>query len=177
MGAVDQEGVGRPAADNAPRILHHVTDLFADFAKHLVTVGLSVALIDHVEVVDIQHDGIGGQIFMIAIILLGVAVEELPVIKAGQLVTLRLADDIPVLRELNRPADADANHLRLRIGLGNKVHRTFFNAFHLRLSLRRHDNDRDLGSSRVSLQLPQDIHALHVRQIQIQQNQAEGLVL
>ena len=176
MRTVDQEGVRLPAADDAV-VLDHVPYALADAAQQIVSEGLAVALVDRVEVVDIQHDGVGGQILVVDVKLGGVAVEEFPVVETGQRVALRRADDVPVLRQLDGAQHAGQHHLRLGVGLGDEVDGADGEALHLCVLLRRHHNDGDADRLRVRLQLAQHVQAVHVRQIQIQQDQAQRLAV
>ena len=102
-----------------------------------------------------------------------VAEEEFRVIQAGELIPLGPAEKIPPLKELDRAQDARQHHLRLGVGLRNKVGGAEIQALHLRFLIRRHDDEGQHGGDGVRLDLAQDIHPVHIGKVQIQQHKAE----
>ena len=101
--AVDEEGVRLPPADNAARIRHQIPDSPAHIAQNAVSVSRAETLVEHAEMVDIQHDGVHLHLPVMLVELLRVAVKELPVIQPRQRIALRGADDLPVLGQFDGP--------------------------------------------------------------------------
>ncbi len=121
MGAVHQKNIRLAAADDAARIMHHLSCFLADTAKHLVRVGAAIALIDGAEAVDIQNDGVHRGIPVILVVLLGIAEEELAVIQTGQRIALGRLDNLPSLEQLNGTAHTREDNARFRIWLLDEV--------------------------------------------------------
>ena len=138
---VDHKRVRIPAADDPAGVLHHFTHLLADLAQDLVSVGSSVPLVDDMEMVDIQNNGIHIYIRMILVELFRIAVEIFPVVQSGQRIPFRRLDDIPVFIKFDRTLYAGQDHVAVRIRLRNKVDRSLLQALYFRGPLgRRHDN-------------------------------------
>ena len=111
------------------------------------------------------------------VVLLRVAVEIIPVEQPCQMVPLRPADQVPVLGELDGPADARHDDLMAGIGLGDKVAGAGVQAFHLGFGIRGQHDDRDAGEVRVLLDPAEDIQPVDIRQDQVQQHQAQCLAV
>ena len=173
MGAVDQEGIRFPAADDTARLLDHRQSFLCDLFQNLIPVGLAVALVDHMKMIDIHDDGIHGKILVVHVKLLRIPVEELPVVESRQLIPFRPADDIPVLGELDGAPHSGLDDLRLRIGLGNKIDGAQSQALHLRIFVGGHYNHGDPGQIRICLELMENIQAIHIAQNEIQKYQAQ----
>ena len=77
--AVDQEGVRAPAAAHAADLAADLPHPCADPGQHAVAVLLSVALIQHVEVVDVQYDGVHGHIGIVLVVHPDIAQEVIQV--------------------------------------------------------------------------------------------------
>ena len=177
MRTIDEERVAASAAHNAARLPHRGKKLPADLLQDPVACCPPVALIQHVELIDIHHHGIHAGIRVMLIIAHGVAIEVFTIVKPRQRIPLGPADDIAVLIQLNRPKNSSQNHLLPRIGLGNKIDSSQRQAFHLRVLIRRHHDDRQRCRLRLLAKPLQDLDALHIREIQIEQNQAHGVGL
>ena len=88
-----------------------------------------------------------------------------------------MAQSIPVLGELNRAHDARQHDFLLRIGLGDEVDRAERETIHLCLAVRGHHNHAQTARAGILLDPAQKLQPVDVRQIQIQQDQAERFVL
>ncbi len=174
--AVDHEGVCFPAADDSAGITDHLTGLLTDAPEDLVSVCLAVTLVDHVEVVDIQDDRVGLHVRMALIKLLGVAIEEFLVEKAGELVPFGGLDNVPVFRELDNPENTGEDNVDRRVGLRNKIDCAELQAFQLGRLLRGGDDDGDVLELLVRFGAFQDLITRHDRHEQIQQNQGQSVL-
>ena len=171
VGAIDHEGVGFPAAHDAAGIPHHLPQAFADAAQHAVGVAFAMALVDHVEVVHVHHNGVHVHPPVALVELLGEMIEKFPVIQPGQRVALGGADNVPILEQLDRADHAGQHHAGLGIRLGNEVDRAEGQAFDLRFLIRgQHDHGQPLGL-RVLPQGAQHFLSAHPGHQQIQQHQ------
>ena len=175
--AVDQESICLAPADDSPGALYDAAQLLADAPQDFVAIGPPVALIDHVEVIDVHDDRVHGQVLVKLIELLRIAEKEFFVVESGQRVPLCLVDDIAVLRELDRSLHARLDHLRQGIGFGNKVDRAKCQALHLCRAVARHDDDRQLFTAMILANITQHVEAVDVRQDQVQQDQTERVVM
>ena len=172
---VDHKGVRLPAAnDPSPFVnegLYTVRDLF----QHDIPVCLSIALVEHPEVVDVHDDGIGLNLGMMRVILLCVTVKVFLVIQTGEGIPLGVIDDVPVLKKLNGPAQPRQDNADGRIGLRNKVDSAKFQALDLGLPFRRRHDDRDPGELVVRLDLPEDIQSRLHGHKDIQEHQGQRI--
>ena len=173
MGAVHHKGIGVSSADDSVRIGNDRPHLLSDPSENLVSVGFAVALIDHVEVVDIHNDRIHREILVILVKLLRVTVKVFSVIQSGQLIPFRELDDIPVFRQLDRVQDPGLDHAFHRIGLRHEVDRAQVQALDFRFFFRgRHDhgNEREF---RILPYLFQHLDSGHHRHQNIQQKKRQ----
>ena len=131
--AVGHKGIGLETRDDAAVRADRFAQQLGDAAQHLVAVGLSVAFVDHAEMVDIDDHGVGLDLRVELVILFGIAEEILPVIKPCQRVALGGLDDVAVLKQLDRAQHAGVDHIDVGIGLGDKVYRAEAQALHLRV--------------------------------------------
>ena len=175
MGAVDQEGVRLTPAHDAALIAHHVPHPLADAAQDGVAAGGAEALVDHAEVVDVDDDSVHGRFRVVLVELLGVAVEILPAVKAREQVALGGEDDLPVLDKLDGAQDPCPDHVRLGVGLGDKVDGAESEALRFRRMVGGDDDDGDLRDGRVLLFHAQKLDAVHARHHQIQQHHGQRL--
>ena len=83
MGTVDKEGVVFPAADDAAILTDSLLQPPGDAPEHFISVRLTVALIDHMKVIDIYDNGVHGQVSVMGIKLICIVVEIIPVIEVG----------------------------------------------------------------------------------------------
>ena len=173
MGAVDVEGVRLVAADDAAGILDDVAHALADAPQHLVAVGLAIALVDHVEVVHVDHDGVHGHVLVVHVVLLGVAIEEFLVVQPRQVVPLGGAQYVPVLRQLYGAQHPRQDHAGHGIGLGDEIDGPEAQALHLDVPVRGQHDHRQPGIAGRLLDVPQDVRAAHVGQVQVQQHHAQ----
>ena len=93
------------------------------------------------------------------------------------MIALRQAQGIPILGQLDGAQHSRQNDFLPRIRLGNKVNGAQRQALHLRVAVGGRDNDRQAGGSGVCLDLTQNVKSAEIRQIQIQQDQTEHLIL
>ena len=175
--AIDQEGISLAAAYDAARFSDSLPNALCHALKHLVAVAFSVTVVERAEMVDVQQDRVCGGVLMIDVKLSGVAVEKLLVVKSREMIALRPAQNIPILRQLDRAQDTGQDDLLLRIGLGNKIDCAKRQALHLGLTVGGHDDYGNTGIHRVFPDPAQHLQSMDIRQIQIQQNQAERFVL
>ena len=172
---VDHEGVRVAAADDAPVVVDDGPGLLPHPLEHLVAVGAAVALVDHMEVVDVDDDGVHEQVAVASIVLLRVAIEEVRVVQPRQHIALRLADDDPALGQLDGAAHPGHDDLRAGVRLGNEVGGALSEALHLRVPVRRQHDHRHAVQHPVGLEPAQDVHAVDIRQVQIQQDQTQRI--
>ena len=177
VGAVDHEDVRLTAADDAARVPHRFPQAFTDAAQHLVAIGVAEAFVDHVEVVDVHNDRVHLHVPMMLVELLGIAVKVFAVIQPRQRIPLGGLDDVAVLAQFDGAPGAGQDHPWLRIGFGNKVDCTEFEASDLGVLIGRQDNDGDLLQLRIILDLPEHLGAGHHRHQQIQQDQRELILV
>ena len=144
MGAVGHKGISLTPAHDTIGIRNSLPDTFTDPLQDLVTVGIAEALIDHMEMVDIHHDGVHGLVFMVLIILLRIAVKKLPVVKTGEGIPLCGHDDLPVLRQLDGFQDTGHHDPGLGIGLWNIINGAQRQAFDLRILVCGQYDHRDV---------------------------------
>ena len=98
VGAVDKEYVRFATAAHTADLTGYLTDALSDSGEHAVSILLSVALVQHVEVVDVQHDGIHGHIGVMLVVHPNVAQEVVEVKQVRQAVALGGLDDVALLR-------------------------------------------------------------------------------
>ena len=177
MRAVDQKRIGLAAAYNAARVFDDFQHALRHALEHLVAIAFSVAVVERAEMIDVQQDRVCGSVLMVCIQLRRVAIEKLFVVQPRQVIPLRPAQDVPVLRQLDGAADAGENDLLLGIGLGDKVDGAQGQAFDLRLAVGGHDDHGKAGKRSVLPDAAQQLQALDIRQVQIQKDQAERFVL
>ena len=177
MGAVDHEGIGVQTADDAAGVLHHFAQMGADPPEHLVAVGAAVALVDHVEMVDVHQDRVHLQILVELVELLGVAVEELLVVEARQFVAFCGLDDVLVLGQLDDALNSGQDHVDGGIGLGNEVDSAQLQAFHFRFPFRGRDDDGNAGEGAVVLDGLEDLQAGHDRHEDVQKDQRQRVLM
>ena len=104
--AVDVEVVPLDVAADALRLREEGGDLAAQGVQDLVAVRAAVQGIDHVEAVDVHDDGVHGLAGMLAVIAVGIHMEEAAAVElCGQGVKLRLGDDLPPLLHLGLGMD------------------------------------------------------------------------
>ena len=84
MGAINLEYISVTPAGDASDFARYRPDAAADFAEHFVAVLFSITLVDHVEMVDVQHDRVGRLFRMILVMLGRIPIKELAVIQTGQ---------------------------------------------------------------------------------------------
>ena len=173
MRTIDQEGVGLFAADNALGFMGDFLQLDAELPENLVGIALAVALVDHVEVVDVDHNRVHIAILVPLIILLGIAIEELLVEKARELIPLRGANDVAILRKLNDPQNPRQHHIHRRIGLRDKIDRAQLQALQLGRLFGGGDNDRNMLQIVIRLRDLQQLQPRHNRHQQVQYHQGE----
>ena len=80
LGAVDPEVVRLTPACDAARLFNEFQDLLRNQTEHLVAVDLSIAVIDHMKLIDVQYDRVHRAVSVMDVELGGVAIEELLVI-------------------------------------------------------------------------------------------------
>ena len=68
VGTVDQEGVRPAAASHASHLPGDLTDPIADPGKHAVAVLLPIALIEHMEMIHVQHNGVHGHFRILLVV-------------------------------------------------------------------------------------------------------------
>ena len=175
MRAVDHEGVGFPAADESAGIPYQFTGFLSDAAQHLISVWLAVALVDHMEVIDIQNDCVRLRFRMVLVKLRGVAIEEFLVEESGELVPLGGLNDLPIFREFDDSQYAGQNHIDSRVGLRNKIDRAELQALQLSRLLRSGDDDGDMLQVFICLSSFQHLKTGHDRHEQIQQHQRQRI--
>ena len=104
--AIDKEGIRTSAAGNAAQIAGDLSDAFSYASKHAVPVLLSVALIDHMEMIDIHDHSIHRHIRIMLIVQPDVAQEVIQVEQICQTVALCRMYDIPLFRKLDAAVDS-----------------------------------------------------------------------
>ncbi len=129
------------------------------------------------KMIDVQHDRVHGVICVMNVELGGVAIEELLVVEPGQMIALRQAQGVPVLGQLDGAQHPGKHDFLLRVRFGNEIDGAQRQTLYLRFSVGGHNDDRYTGGSGIRLDLPKNIQPAEIRQIQIQQNQAERLIL
>ena len=170
--AVDQEGVRAAPACHTADFPGYLADLPADTRKHAVSVLLSIALIKHMEMIDVQNDCIHQHFLIVLVIHPDVAEEVIEVEKVRQAVAFRGLDDAALLGKLDTPGDTGLDDLGARIRLGNKVDRSDFQAV-----IRRHHNDRYVPQLLLFLHDLQDIHAAHPRHLKVQHHERKVILM
>ena len=96
VGAVDIKGIRAAAASRAANLTGYLADALADPGKHTVAILLSIAFVEHVEMADIQHDGIHRHIRVMLVIQPDEAEEIIEIEEVCQTVALRRLDDAPL---------------------------------------------------------------------------------
>ena len=175
--AVDQKRIRIAAAGNAACLLHESQRPFSDTPENVIAVTLAIAIIDRVEMIDVHQDSIRWPLGMMRIKLDSIAIEKVSVIKACQLIPLCPAKDIPVFRKLNGAQHTGKNNLLPWVRFRDKVDGAQRKAFHLRVTVRRHDDNGDTGKADIGFHLTQHVQSVDIRQIQIQKDQAQCLIL
>ena len=176
VGTVDQEGIAVAPTHDAPLAGDALQDLAAHPAQHIIAIGLAVALVDHVEVADVDHHGVHVHILVIDVVLVGVIEEEILVVQAGELVPLGGADDVAVFRELYDVAYPRQHHPVQIAGLEYKIHGPVVEGVDLVLPVPAHDDDGDALEQRVLGHLLEYGFALGVRQRKVQQHEGEQVL-
>ena len=143
VGAVDHKSVRLATGDNPSGFLNDLPEFFSDSPEDLIAVSLSVALVEHAEVVYIHHHGIRCRVFMELVKLFGVAEEEFLVVKAGQQVSLGRFQRLSVFMELNGSLHSRENNAGGGIGLRDKISRTQLQTLDLRLLFGSEHDNRD----------------------------------
>ena len=175
VGNVEQKGVRTAPAGKPPDILDHLVEAGAYLPEDLVAVTFAEALVDHVEMVHVDEGRVHVQILVEKVELLGVAVEVLARVEAGDGVALRVLDDLPVLVELHGAADAGQDDFGVGIALGDEVACAEFQALDFGVLLARHDNDGDLAQFRGLLQGAEHVLAAEARHVQVQKHEGDGV--
>ena len=176
MRAVEHESISFPATGDASGVMGQVKDLLTDLPQNLVPVSFAEALVDHMEVVDIQNQRVHRDVFVAEVELLGVIVEKLPVIQNCELIALRRLDGAAVLLELDDAADAGQNHIGL-IGLRDKINGAQLEALYFRGLIRGFDDDGNVPDGVVGHHRFQNVEPGHHRHHQIQQHQRERVAV
>ena len=178
MGTINHEGIGISAADDAAGITNHLPNLFPDATEDFVAIDFAVALVDHMEMVDIDDDGVCRQVFIAEVKLLRMIIEEFSVIQPCQFVAFCGLDGTAILLELNNTANSSQwnGHIR-RIRLCQRVDGTQLKASGFRSRIRSGDNDRNVLQSLIGHDSFQNIEAGHHRHHQIQQNERERVAV
>ena len=102
MRAIDKEGICFLTADDTAFDSDEFPDTFTDPLQHFIAIGIAIAFIDHMEVVDIDDDRIHIGVLVELVVLLGVAIEVFLVVKVGQRIPFRGKDDIPIFGKFDR---------------------------------------------------------------------------
>ena len=173
VGTVDHEDIFLPPADDTAGLLHRVTEISAYMLQNLVCTDPAVAVDDQVEPVNVYNERVHRILFVILVVTGRVVIKIFAIVQAGQRVSLRRMDDLPVLRQLNYAADPGEYDPFRRIGLGDKVHRAKLKTFHFGFLVRCHDDHRELRPLRGLFQLLQHGDACHDGHQKVKQNQRD----
>ena len=133
--------------------------LRSDLTQYFISVISAVALIDHAEMIDVDDHGIHFRVFVIMIVLLSIAVEELLVIQAGQRVPFCRLDYLSVFGQFDDTQHSCMYYVDSRIRFRDKVCSAKPEALYLRVFLRSHDDHRDMRQELVFLHRFQHIKA------------------
>ena len=172
-GAVQQEGVGPLAAAHAAHLAGRVANALADLSQNIVGIVLAVALVEHVELVDVHHHGVHGHLGVALVVQVDVAQEVVDVVQPGQAVALRGFDGLPALGQLHATVHPGLDDLPGGVGLRYEIHGADFQAFQLRVLIGGEHDDGQLPQVLVRLDGLEDLHAVHAGHLQIQQQQRQ----
>ena len=174
MRAIHLKDVTASAHDTAV-VMHERLHAHAHLAQHVVGVRPSKALVDHGEVVDVDHDRVGRDAFVMLVVLLAVAVEELEVVQVRERVALGRLDDLAVLAQLDGTPDSGLHHAGIGIRLLDEVACPGVQAHDLLREVRGYHDDRNVAQLRRGLHQLQDLLSRHVRHDEIEQHERDGL--
>ena len=149
----------------------HVRDAADDIVGSLA----AIALLQGRVVVDVEDDGVGGHILVIVVELLGVAVEVLGVVEAGDGVAFRGPDDLAVLRELDAAPAPGHDHAGRRVGLLDEVDGPEVEAVDLAGLVAARYDDGNLGEVRGCLHALQELFPRHVRHDEVEDYEGEDV--
>ena len=173
MRAVNEEGIRSAAAAYAAHLAGYLTDALSDPGEHAVAVLLSIALIQHMEMVDVQNNGIHQHIVIMLIIHADIAVEVVGVEQVRQAVALRGLDDAGLFRDLDTAVDACLYDFNRGIRFGNKVDCPDLETVYLCALISSHYDDRYPLELLLFFHHLQNIHTAHLRHLKVEQHQCQ----
>ena len=109
--AIEHEFVRLIAAYNASGLLDHFQRVFRNTPENFVPVRFSVTVVDRVEMVDIDNNGVCRSVLVVQVELVRVMIEELFVVELRQMIALRPAEGIPVFGKFYGTPDAGKDDL------------------------------------------------------------------
>ena len=171
--AIGHERIGFPAGDNAIGFLHQAKDLLGYASEHLIAIRPSIPFVDHAEMVDVNENGVHLNVFVELVVLLGIAIEILPVEQPRELVTFRRLDDVAVFRKLDGALDARLDDVEGRIRLGDEVDGAEPQTLDLGLALSRDYDNRHPRKLGIFLDGLEHLDAGHDRHQDIEQYQRQ----
>ena len=145
MRAIDEKGIRSPPADNPVGSVNHVQKPRRHAFQHLIAEVSAVPLVQQVKMINVQHDCVGLHRGVESVKLGRIPKKILLVVQARQMIAFRPADDVPVFKKFDCPQDARQNDLLLGIRFRDKVDRSEVEAFHFRILVGCHHDDRQLG--------------------------------
>ena len=129
------------------------------------------------KMVDVHEDRVGRGLLVILVKGFDITVEIDGVVKTGQPVPFGLFNGVPVLKQLDDALYTRMHHLyvypgipALVISLTDKVYGPQLQAFRFRVFISGRNDHRDVQKLFV-FHLPQDTLPVHIRHIQIQEDQ------
>ena len=152
-----------PAADTDLPVAETLGKHLSGLPKDLISHFPSEHLIQHMEMFDVQSDGIHPVVGSIILDLSDILIEELSGIKTAQLVPLCGTDQALILVQLDNSFTPCLDHIRHVVGLRQEVGSTQPDTAHLSGTIRSHNDDRRNRKVLLHLQLFQKLIAVHFR--------------
>ncbi len=155
--------------------IHIAFEIVSDVSQNIVGKLFSIKLIDQTETGDVDGDHILFDVWICRIELEAEFLKELKGVEVGEVVDFDFFDDASVFIELNHSLDAGDNDFWIFERLLDEVVDPKFEALAFNVDFASHDDDRDFLDLWVFLPFFEDMEAIQIRHIDVEQNQIDGL--
>ena len=142
MGAIDKESVAAATASDTADFARNLADSVSDPGKHAIAVLLAITFVQHMEIVDVEHDGVHRHVGVVLVVHANVTQEEIEREKVCHAVTLGSLDDAPLFRKLYAAINTRLDDFLRGVRLGDEVDCPKLEAFHLRILIGSHHDNR-----------------------------------